>query len=158
MKTAEFIAQVGVEAGLPVDVAETGVNAALAVITAALKHSDEVTLTGFGKFSVMQRDRRAGSNPRTGAPIDIPASRRPRFSAGARLRRAVQNGAAPSASRASGYREGAIVLSPVTNASSRSRTYKLARPTNSHDTAALVVVNTKPRSGRTQPSRGTVRH
>jgi DNA-binding protein HU-beta len=49
----------------------------------------EITLTGFGKFHVADRSARQGRNPQTGAPIEIKASRVPRFSAGAKLKQVV---------------------------------------------------------------------
>ncbi|MFB3148939.1 MAG: HU family DNA-binding protein, partial [Alphaproteobacteria bacterium] len=45
--------------------------------------------TGFGRFSVANRSARTGRNPRTGAPIYIPASRQPKFRAGKQLKKAV---------------------------------------------------------------------
>ena len=39
----------------------------------------EVSLAGFGKFSVTNRPARAGRNPRTGEPMFIAASRGIRF-------------------------------------------------------------------------------
>jgi nucleoid DNA-binding protein len=35
-----------------------------------------VSIAGFGKFMVMNRAARTGTNPKTGQPIDIPASKR----------------------------------------------------------------------------------
>jgi DNA-binding protein HU-beta len=48
-----------------------------------------VSITGFGKFSVAVRGPRQARNPQTGAPIELPAGRPPRFTAGAKLRHAV---------------------------------------------------------------------
>ncbi len=44
---------------------------------------------GFGQFRVVKRAAREGRNPRTGKPVKIKASRRPRFSAGKGLKEAV---------------------------------------------------------------------
>ena len=49
----------------------------------------EVSLTGFGKFSVTKRAARKGVNPATGESIRIRASKTPRFSAGASLKTSV---------------------------------------------------------------------
>jgi len=48
-----------------------------------------VAISGFGRFSVAERAARQARNPRTGEPIDVPAGRAPRFSAGSQLKRAV---------------------------------------------------------------------
>jgi DNA-binding protein HU-beta len=46
-------------------------------------------ITGFGKFTVVERAARDGRDPRTGALVKIAAGRRVRFSAGKGLREAV---------------------------------------------------------------------
>jgi DNA-binding protein HU-beta len=69
--------------------AEDAVEAVIGGIQDVLRGGGEVNLTGFGKFHVAQRGARTGKHPRTGEPIQIPASRVPRFSAGAKLKQAV---------------------------------------------------------------------
>ncbi len=59
------------------------------VITNALKGGDSVQVIGFGNFSVADRAARQGRNPRTGEPIQIKASRQPKFKAGKALKEAV---------------------------------------------------------------------
>ncbi|HUA10782.1 MAG TPA: HU family DNA-binding protein [Solirubrobacteraceae bacterium] len=54
-----------------------------------LKKGEEVSITGFGKFSVANRKARDGVNPRTGAKVRIKASKAPKFTAGAGLKQAV---------------------------------------------------------------------
>ncbi len=58
-------------------------------IAGALKDGDEVRLPGFGTFSVRQRKASEGRNPRTGEPIQIPASKLPKFKAGKILKEAL---------------------------------------------------------------------
>ena len=58
-------------------------------IAGALKDGDEVRLPGFGTFSVRQRNASKGRNPRTGEPIQIPASKLPKFKAGKILKEAL---------------------------------------------------------------------
>jgi DNA-binding protein HU-beta len=69
--------------------AEDAVEAVISNIQAVLQSGGEVNLTGFGKFHVAQRGARTGKHPRTGEPIQIQASKVPRFSAGAKLKQAV---------------------------------------------------------------------
>src|SRR5262249_50962621 len=69
--------------------AEDAVDAVISGITDVLSGGGEVNLTGFGKFHVAQRGARMGKHPRTGEPIEIRASKVPRFSAGAKLKQAV---------------------------------------------------------------------
>ncbi len=58
-------------------------------IAGALKDGDEVRLPVFGTFSVRQRKASEGRNPRTGEPIQIPASNQPKFKAGKTLKQAL---------------------------------------------------------------------
>jgi len=55
-------------------------------ISGALRRGDDVRLVGFGTFNVVQRKASVGRNPRTGATIQIPASRQPKFKAGKGLK------------------------------------------------------------------------
>ena len=68
---------------------ETLVATVFEEITHALEHGDRVELRGFGAFSTKQRDARTGRNPRTGESIQIPASKRPKFTVGKALKDAV---------------------------------------------------------------------
>ena len=58
-------------------------------MTETLKNSEEVRITGFGKFSVKERKAREGRKPQTGEKMKIAASRVPSFSAGNALKEAV---------------------------------------------------------------------
>jgi DNA-binding protein HU-beta len=69
--------------------AARAVEAVLAAVTEAMQKGDAVTLSGFGTFATKERAARTGRNPRTGAPIDIPASKVPGFKAGKGLKDAV---------------------------------------------------------------------
>jgi DNA-binding protein HU-beta len=59
-------------------------------IAVALKKGENVSVLGFGTFSVKERAARMGRNPRTGQAIAIAASRTPVFKAGKGLKDAVQ--------------------------------------------------------------------
>ena len=60
------------------------------VLTEAMAGCENVTLVGFGTFSVAQRPPRQGRNPRTGEVLTIPASKAVKFKAGSKLRDAVK--------------------------------------------------------------------
>jgi DNA-binding protein HU-beta len=64
--------------------------AVLEAITKAMQKDDKVVLTGFGAFVVSRRKARAGVNPKTGAKIQIPAMKVPKFRAGKALKDAVR--------------------------------------------------------------------
>jgi Bacterial nucleoid DNA-binding protein len=61
----------------------------LEAITGALKKGDQVSLVGFGTFSVKHRPARTGRNPQTGKEIQIAAANVPGFKAGKSLKDAV---------------------------------------------------------------------
>lgn len=89
MNKNELIANVAEAAGLSKADATKAVDAVFNSISGALKRGNEVRLVGFGTFSVAQRAASKGRNPRTGAPINIPASKQPKFKAGKQLKDAV---------------------------------------------------------------------
>jgi DNA-binding protein HU-beta len=89
MNKNELIAAVADITGLTKADADKAVDAVLDSITGALKKGDEVRLVGFGTFKVAKRAASEGRNPRTGETIKIPASKRPKFTAGKALKDAV---------------------------------------------------------------------
>ena len=89
MHKTEFIQRVAEEAGGPVSEAQRYFDAVEDVVTSALKHGEEVQITGFGKFYVQERKAREGTNPQTGKKMNIPAQRIPSFSAGSTLKESV---------------------------------------------------------------------
>ena len=90
MTKQEFVDQVADRAGLNKKDAAEAVDAFLDTVEDALKRGSDVSFSGFGKFSVSQRSAREGRNPATGERIQIAASRVPRFTAGAGLKKAVK--------------------------------------------------------------------
>jgi len=89
MNKAELIDKVAAAVELNKASASRAVEAVLDNIADALKNGDQVTLSGFGTFSVTARAARTGRNPRTGESINIPASKNPKFKAGKGLKDAV---------------------------------------------------------------------
>lgn len=64
-------------------------NAILEAISGTLEKGDNVTLIGFGTFSVAERAAREGRNPQTGKKIQIKARKAVKFTAGKDLKEAV---------------------------------------------------------------------
>ncbi len=89
MNKNELIASVAEAAGLSKADATKAVDAVFASITDTLSRGGEVRLVGFGTFSVAHRAASTGRNPRTGEPIQIAASKQPKFKAGKQLKDAV---------------------------------------------------------------------
>jgi DNA-binding protein HU-beta len=69
--------------------AARAVDGVFEAITGSLKGGTEVRLVGFGSFAVVNRKATKGRNPRTGEPIQIPASRQAKFRAGKALKEAL---------------------------------------------------------------------
>jgi DNA-binding protein HU-beta len=65
------------------------VEAMLAKITEVLKTGDKVQLTPFGQFRIRDRAARVARNPQTGEPVNVPAKRVLKFTAGRTLKEAV---------------------------------------------------------------------
>jgi DNA-binding protein HU-beta len=87
---SEFVDQVADRAGLSKKDASDAVDAFLETVESTLRRGSEVVFSGFGKFSVSHRSAREGRNPATGEKIHIEASRVPKFTAGAALKKAVK--------------------------------------------------------------------
>ncbi len=87
---AELVSAVSEMAGTSKKDAEAVLQAFLDVVTKTLSKGDDVTLAGFGTFSVTQRQARVGVNPRTLEKIQIAATKTPKFKAGKKLKEAVK--------------------------------------------------------------------
>ncbi len=89
MNKQDLVAHVADAAGLSKADATKAVDSVIDGITDSLKRGNEVRLVGFGTFAVAKRAASKGRNPRTGEPINIPASKQPKFKAGKALKDAV---------------------------------------------------------------------
>lgn len=86
---AELIDLIADKADISKASATRVLDAALEGIVGALRDGEQVTLVGFGTFSVKQRAARQGRNPKTGEPMLIPASRTASFKPGKMFRDAI---------------------------------------------------------------------
>ncbi|MDX1485414.1 MAG: HU family DNA-binding protein [Alphaproteobacteria bacterium] len=89
MNKNDLVAAVSSNTGLSKADAAKAVDGVFNTVTSALRRGDDVRLVGFGTFSVVNRKASVGRNPRTGATIQIPASRQPKFKAGKGLKQSV---------------------------------------------------------------------
>ncbi len=89
MNKNDLVSAVAAGTGISKSDGAHAVDAMLDSIAGALKDGDEVRLPGFGTFSVRQHKASEGRNPRTGEPIQIPASKLPKFKAGKILKEAL---------------------------------------------------------------------
>ncbi|HTT74841.1 MAG TPA: HU family DNA-binding protein [Candidatus Binataceae bacterium] len=103
MTKADLIEGLANKLGLNRIDAEKAVNLVLDDIIAALKQGERVNISGFGTFSVSDRNARTGRNPKTGETIEISASRSAKFKPGKQLKDSLNDsiGAADTASTGS---------------------------------------------------------
>lgn len=66
--------------------AEQMVDTIFGSIVKTLKKGDEVSVAGFGKFSVKDKPARDARNPKTGEIVKVKASKAPKFSAAKALK------------------------------------------------------------------------
>lgn len=89
MNKSELIDVLASRCDLSKAAAARAVDGLTELITEALVAGETISLIGFGNFSVGTRAARVGRNPKTGAALKIAASKTPKFSAGAKLKAAV---------------------------------------------------------------------
>ena len=89
MNKGELVDAVAGRSGLSRADATKAVDGILDSIQSTLSGGGQVSLVGFGTFSVKARAARMGRNPRTGEAIHIKASNVPGFKAGKGLKDAV---------------------------------------------------------------------
>ena len=90
MNRAEIVGRVARDSGLTKADVDRVIGALIDHVSRALKKGEKVKFVGFGTFDVARRRARSVFNPRTGAPIRIPARRMPRFTPGKELRKLVK--------------------------------------------------------------------
>lgn len=88
MNKKELIAAVK-PANASAAVTESVLDALGHVVAEQLAKGEEISLPGIGKLTVKEVAARKGRNPATGEEIDIPAKRKPAFSAAKALKDAV---------------------------------------------------------------------
>ena len=86
MNKAELVAAIADKTELSKKDAEAALKAFTDGVAEELKKGEKIQLVGFGTFEVSERAARTGRNPQTGAEMEIPASKAPKFKAGKALK------------------------------------------------------------------------
>lgn len=90
MNKADFVAYIAEKN----DITKTDSKEMLDIITTALvsaiEEGHEVSLAGFGKFTVVERDERTARNPQTGEAMTVPAHKAPKFSFAKNIKDAIR--------------------------------------------------------------------
>ena len=89
MNKGQLVEAIAKDVELSKKEAQAALEATLCAIQKSLKKKDNVTLIGFGTFSVVKRKARIGINPATGEKIKIKAKNVVKFKAGSKLKASV---------------------------------------------------------------------
>ena len=89
MNKAELVAAVAERTELSKKDAEKALKAFVDVVAEELKKGEKIQLVGFGTFEVSERAAREGRNPANGQPMQVAASKAPKFKAGKALKDAI---------------------------------------------------------------------
>ncbi len=82
MNKGELVDLVAQNADIPKKMVDAVISEVFNTIIETVSTGEKVTLVGFGSFEARKRQAREGRNPRTGEPMQIPATQVPAFSAG----------------------------------------------------------------------------
>lgn len=86
MNKTELVAAIAEKTEISRKDAEKVLVAFTETVADELKKGGKVQLVGFGTFEVSERAAREGRNPQSGEPMQIAASKAPRFKAGKALK------------------------------------------------------------------------
>lgn len=81
MNKTELISKVADKLGVTKKDTGAAIDAVVEVIIETVASGEEVSIAGFGKFTVSERAQREGRNPKTGETVVIAASKSPKFKA-----------------------------------------------------------------------------
>jgi len=91
MNKKDFITYISNKHTITKAEAEKTIDMFTSSVMEALGEGNEVSLLGFGNFSVAKVAARAGRNPQTGEVVQISAYNQPRFKVGKKMKDAVNN-------------------------------------------------------------------
>ena len=89
MNKTDMIAAISDKTGLTKKDAEKALKAFTDTVAEELAKGGKVQIVGFGTFEVSERAARIGINPHTRQPLNIGASKAPKFKAGKSLKDAI---------------------------------------------------------------------
>ncbi len=90
MTKAEFVDKLVENGNITKKQASEAINLIFGAVADGLVAGDEISIPGFGKFSVVTRKARTGLNPQTKKKIKIPARKAAKFSAAKALKDSVK--------------------------------------------------------------------
>ncbi len=144
MNKSELISAVAAHTSVSPKVVATVLNGTEDVVTARVRQGEKVIISGFVSFERVDRKARTARNPRTGEEIKVKASKAPRVSAGASLKKVVA-GKAP-APKVAANGAGRVAKAPAKAPAKASSAVKSAARAGKK--AATPARTTRPRAGR----------
>ncbi|GAA0247826.1 hypothetical protein GCM10009527_050470 [Actinomadura nitritigenes] len=155
MNRSELVKAVAERAGGEEAVARRHVDALFEAVMEAVSAGERVVVTGFGAFDRSSRPARSARNPRTGAPVEVPAALVPTFRFGQTFRNRVAQSTAP-ADAAPAPAEAAVVEAvPADGAPARPKKPKKGKkaaakktPDTAQETAQDKARNKAPKKGK----------
>ena len=90
MTKAEFVDKLAEKGEITKKLASDTINLVFSSISDVLVAGEEISIPGFGKFSVVTRKARTGLNPQTKAKINIPETKVPKFTSAKALKDSVK--------------------------------------------------------------------
>ena len=89
MNKADFVKHVAQQHQCTKTEAEKTIDIFTSSVIDAISKGNDISLIGFGNFSISKVAARTGRNPRSGKAIEIPARNQPKFKVGQKLKDAV---------------------------------------------------------------------
>jgi DNA-binding protein HU-beta len=86
---SEFVDHIAAQHSCTKKDAEKAIDIFTSSVIDALSQGKEISLVGFGNFTVSRVEARSGRNPRTGEALKIAAYNQPKFKVGQKLKDAV---------------------------------------------------------------------
>ncbi|MGO8878469.1 MAG: HU family DNA-binding protein [Desulfomonilaceae bacterium] len=90
MTKAEFVDKLAEKGKMTKKLATEAIELIFTTIGEALVNGDEIAVPGFGKFSVVVRKARTGTNPKTKQKLNIPETKVPKFTAAKGLKESIK--------------------------------------------------------------------
>ncbi len=90
MNKTQLVDFVANKTGLTKKDSNNAVDAVVEAVVSSVSRGDSVTLTGFGTFLAVHRKATMKHNPKTGAKVNVPAKKVPKFRAGKNFKESVR--------------------------------------------------------------------
>ena len=90
MNKAEFVDKLAEKGKITKKQASESIELIFTAVAEVLVVVGEISIPGFGKFSVAFREARSGMNPQTKAKINIPETKVPKFTAAKTLKESIK--------------------------------------------------------------------